>query len=559
MCHAARVLTNPDRNLFPPAHCPPTSPVTEARPGLRLSGALATACHRLGNDLHSDGSSGWLFSATKRHLLPIQPKFELMSDGPEQSRSLWPGRLGAFACAVVFLSSLLITGLVLGYYRSNADAVTASDLDHRSDAIAGLIKEGFNQYANALGAERMAILAADDRISPTAFQQISDELHIQQTYPGMNGLAWLPARSDPGETAPLLATSPFDQANVASLTPDIESARATGQLTMVGALTDPAAAPSTDFTLLLPVYKPGMPVTTESQREKAFLGTAATTINADAMVNYFARNVQTMTIQLHDGAGTASPAVAAFAPRGSNLTPDAAQRISALTIGGRTVTIQFSALPTQATDTVQLATWVILLAGLALSVLLTVGVWIISFQMRRSRRYAREMARLATRDELTGLANRAGINACLAAIHSNLESGEIASAGAIYVDLNSFKTINDSYGHSHGDDVLIECAQRLRVEATAHGVVGRLGGDEFVVLVNDVSAGRLQQIAESLREALTFPYPVSDYLIVVTASVGAAIANNSSDAATLINRADLAMYKAKHHPNRLTRSSPSER
>jgi diguanylate cyclase (GGDEF)-like protein/PAS domain S-box-containing protein len=153
---------------------------------------------------------------------------------------------------------------------------------------------------------------------------------------------------------------------------------------------------------------------------------------------------------------------------------------------------------------------------------------------------------LAFHDRLTGLANRMkledDLRAALAAAdrHNDL-------VGAIFLDLDDFKPVNDALGHAAGDDVLREVASRLVACVRECDTVARLGGDEFLVLVTRVAdRADLAVVARKLEDAVGRPIPIEGHPDArVTASAGLAIYDPGEAAEDLMNRADHAMYRAK--------------
>lgn len=115
----------------------------------------------------------------------------------------------------------------------------------------------------------------------------------------------------------------------------------------------------------------------------------------------------------------------------------------------------------------------------------------------------------------------------------------------LFIDLDSFKTINDTLGHDQGDAVLTQVAERLLSVTRAAGTVARLGGDEFVVLCENANRQAAVQVAERLLVALRPPLTVGGHRLPVTASIGVATARDGDTASDLIRRADASMYQAK--------------
>lgn len=161
---------------------------------------------------------------------------------------------------------------------------------------------------------------------------------------------------------------------------------------------------------------------------------------------------------------------------------------------------------------------------------------------------ARErIASLAYSDALTGLANRTSLAPALEQALERARRRKSAIAG-VYIDLDGFKPVNDTFGHEVGDRLLVETARRVRSQLRASDVVARLGGDEFFVVLEE-PAGRnaVEVVANKLLAEIARPFaPAPGREAVLTASIGASLfPEDALDAATLIRHADLAMYEAK--------------
>jgi diguanylate cyclase (GGDEF)-like protein len=171
-------------------------------------------------------------------------------------------------------------------------------------------------------------------------------------------------------------------------------------------------------------------------------------------------------------------------------------------------------------------------------------------------RAERHIARLAYFDSLTGLPNREHTMSRLATVLQQAIEGAHRCA-LLYVDLDNFKRINDTLGHSAGDELLRQCAARLReaLEASGDGGplrpgagdLGRLGGDEFVAMLPQITdRGAASEAADRIILALQKPVHLGHHEIVVTPSVGIAISpEDGTDAATMLHNSDLAMYFSK--------------
>jgi diguanylate cyclase (GGDEF)-like protein/PAS domain S-box-containing protein len=175
----------------------------------------------------------------------------------------------------------------------------------------------------------------------------------------------------------------------------------------------------------------------------------------------------------------------------------------------------------------------------------TVGrVW--SFRdITERKRLEDELAHQAFHDSLTGLANQALFRDRVqhALTRTGRHDGRLA---VLYLDLDNFKTVNDSLGHPTGDKLLICVAERLRACLRAMDTAARLGGDEFAVLLEDLtSAGDATGLADRLIAALQQPFTVADREVFIGASIGIALDAPGVSNDQLLRNADIAMYTAK--------------
>jgi diguanylate cyclase (GGDEF)-like protein/PAS domain S-box-containing protein len=165
------------------------------------------------------------------------------------------------------------------------------------------------------------------------------------------------------------------------------------------------------------------------------------------------------------------------------------------------------------------------------------------------RKEAEERAEyLATRDPLTGLPNRV-------LLHDRLEQGIVNATrhrtgfAFMFIDLDRFKTINDSLGHDVGDELLKRVAARLTACVRASDTVARLGGDEFAVILEnlrDTDDEGAQQVAEKMISAMAAPMLIGSQHLNTSCSIGISLyPADGKDSATLMKHADVAMYNAK--------------
>ena len=177
------------------------------------------------------------------------------------------------------------------------------------------------------------------------------------------------------------------------------------------------------------------------------------------------------------------------------------------------------------------------------------GTWVVAMvrDMSERKRFEEEILRQATHDALTGLPNRTLFRQLLEQAMSQAQRDETLLA-VIFLDLDGFKTLNDTLGHSAGDGLLTQVAARLRAALRASDVVARQGGDEFTILVSGVRHIQdVTRVAEKLLAVIAKPYEVEGREVEVTASLGITLYPiDDADADSLLRNADTAMYRAKH-------------
>ena len=164
------------------------------------------------------------------------------------------------------------------------------------------------------------------------------------------------------------------------------------------------------------------------------------------------------------------------------------------------------------------------------------------------RRSRDRLQRLAYFDVLTGLPNRTHfVERLRETVTRIVSAGERRRLAVVFLDLDNFKEINDTFGHGRGDAVITVVGERLRERVGNRGMVARMSGDEFAVLVEDnADLEKLEAFAESLRAAVDSPIVIAGYEQYATASIGVSVyPDDGGDAETLVKHADVAMYRAK--------------
>ncbi|MBK9737984.1 MAG: PAS domain S-box protein [Actinobacteria bacterium] len=153
---------------------------------------------------------------------------------------------------------------------------------------------------------------------------------------------------------------------------------------------------------------------------------------------------------------------------------------------------------------------------------------------------------MATHDPLTQLFNRRELLARMSRVLSHAPRAGSRLA-VLFADLDGLKQVNDTYGHSAGDRVLIEAARRIDSLLRDDDLAARIGGDEFVVVLPAVT--RMEDalaVARKIREVIAEPLKLDGHAVVVGVSIGVAVAAAGDDAPTVIRQADMALYRAKN-------------
>ena len=157
-------------------------------------------------------------------------------------------------------------------------------------------------------------------------------------------------------------------------------------------------------------------------------------------------------------------------------------------------------------------------------------------------RIREELRVRATFDALTGCHNRAS---AMTTLEAALEAGE-PPLTVVFIDLDKFKPINDSYGHAVGDALLVEAARRISAAARSEDIVARIGGDEFLLICHGISdPARARAVGARVQATLQGPVAVAGHSIDLMASIGVAVSEIASSSDLLVAQADAAMYESK--------------
>lgn len=227
----------------------------------------------------------------------------------------------------------------------------------------------------------------------------------------------------------------------------------------------------------------------------------------------------------------------------ANASGDSHKRIKAVDYFWKVI----SFLPREALQagTKRLQTKLLILI-LGLLVLVGISSWIIARDMVRRKSYQMALYRSANFDRLTDIPNRALFHDRL---DQNLKQSERYKRkfALLFIDLDGFKSVNDTLGHDAGDEVLIKTAERLKECVRDADTVARIGGDEFTVILSTItSVDDAQTVAQKIIRALSTPFTIVNEKAQIGASIGISVfPENGTDAEILLKNADDAMYVAK--------------
>jgi len=185
--------------------------------------------------------------------------------------------------------------------------------------------------------------------------------------------------------------------------------------------------------------------------------------------------------------------------------------------------------------------------GLAVGTIVVIGVRL-TISARRLRMITEERHRQANSDELTGLGNRRQLSQVLDIFFDEQGDDELGSRkmAFLFVDLNHFKEVNDSFGHPAGDELLRQLGPRLAASLEGAGLAVRMGGDEFAVVLLDADAAMAAKVSQQIIDEVTKPFVLHKITATVGASIGIALMpKDAKSALDLMWCADVAMYRAK--------------
>jgi diguanylate cyclase (GGDEF)-like protein len=308
------------------------------------------------------------------------------------------------------------------------------------------------------------------------------------------------------------------------------------------------------FFVVLPVYRQGVPQDTVESRRRNLVGFVQGVFQTSTMVETILGGLR-MPVDLYvfeAGAGDNAFLIRASKPKTQPIEPSSVQNVGSGMHWSGELSVadqrwKLVGLPPPGWKTPRhLTAWTLLIAGLLLTTAGVAFMWWSRRYARRLIRANRKVSELARTDPLTSLANRRAFLDLLAGSFAASKRGGSPFA-VLYIDLDHFKDVNDTLGHTVGDILLRQVAERLKTRVRKSDIVARIGGDEFAVLLtqvgNDTATGTL---ATGIIETLAAPYVIGDDELHVTASIGASrFSAEFSQPEAIMIQADLALYRAK--------------
>ncbi len=494
--------------------------------------------------------------------------------------------------AGVLLPLLVMTASLIGTYQLWADARNTalqafkSEFDFRVRDTNTRIEQRMKTYEQVLRGG-VGLFAASDSVSRRDFHAYVKALDLGERYPGIEGVGFslvvprqdkdrhiLDVRKEgfpeytirpEGERdvySSIVYLEPFSGRNLRAFGYDMysepvrraamEKARDTGRAAVSGKVMlvqEGSENVQSGFLMYLPVYRNGALPDTVADRQKNLHGWVYAPFRMnDFMAGLSGEQAADLHIRIYDGRGISDATLMYNGP--DNATVNNAtgrfETVSHVDIGAHDWTVVTSATQGFEARMDRDKPPLMLRAGIAVSILLTLLTWLFLDDRERAIQLARQALQLALYDTLTGLPNRKLITDRLQQSLAKA-TRDRKRVALMFIDLDKFKPVNDNFGHAVGDLLLQEVAKRLQACVRKSDTVSRLGGDEFVVLLPnlDEKEGALV-VAEKILHAVAQPFELVGQSFQISSSIGIAVyPEDGKDEKTLLKHADIAMYFAK--------------
>jgi diguanylate cyclase len=488
--------------------------------------------------------------------------------------------------AITLIIALFVTYKIWESSTRTAEQTTSAQFALRATELQERIQQRLAIYEQVLRAT-VGVFHISPKVDRASFQAFTSELRLERNYPGIQGIGFAevvqadrlddhvkavraegfpnyvvhPPEKRDAYTS-IVFIEPFAGRNLRAFGFDMysepvrraamEAARDTGEVAVSGKvelIQENGVGVQSGFLMYAPIYFNGKPHDTLTQRRANLAGWAFAPFRAgdflqgiqsgtanDLRVGIYTGTEISPSKQLIDSGGDTHPR------HGSWLN-----HIGRMDVGNEKWTIVISAMPHYENGQQSEHPLLVLQAGISISLLIALLVWLFLDDRARALQAAFQAMELALYDALTSLPNRKLLDERLhQAIASAKRSGH--RLALLFIDLDKFKPVNDTYGHAYGDLLLKEVAKRLQGCMRESDTAARLGGDEFVALLVDVEDEHAAlRVAEKILHQLSVPYEFSGHVFEISASIGGAMyPEHATDAKALMKAADLAMYDAKH-------------
>ncbi len=485
------------------------------------------------------------------------------------------------------LLSLFVTYQLWTIAVNTQEQALETALDFRARESILRIRERLRVYEQVLRAAR-GLFAASNDITRSEFHDFVDSLSLAQSYPGIQGIGFavvVPAAEKQAHVAAvrregfpdyaikppgqrerytsIVYLEPFSGTNLRAFGYDMytdpsrrdamQRARDTGEAAVSAKVTlvqEVGTDVQAGFLMYLAVYRNGAPHETLAQRRENLVGW----VYAPFRMNDFMRGLNgeqgsDLDIEIFDDEKISE----ATRMYDTEPTIDASdmrhrlRRVNRIEAGDRAWTVAVAALPGFENRLRSDRPQIILRTGVGISILLGLLIWLFLDDRARALHAADQALQLALYDALTGLPNRKLLDERLKQTIAKARRHPGAFA-LMFIDLDKFKPVNDTYGHAYGDLLLKEVAKRLQNCMRETDTACRLGGDEFVALLAEIDGpDAAMKVATKILRRLTLPYEVVGHVFDISASIGVALyPENGGDGKTLMKSADMAMYEAKN-------------
>jgi diguanylate cyclase len=470
-------------------------------------------------------------------------------------------------------------------YTENQALETALDFRTRESILR--IRQRLQVYEQVLRATR-GLFAASDDVTRNEFHGFVDALTLTQSYPGIQGIGFAAAIS-PSQKNRHIATvrregfpdyaitpdgprtlytsvvylEPFAGANLRAFGYDMytdparraamERARDTGRAAVsakVQLVQETGANMQPGFLMYLATYRNDAPHETLAERRANLIGWVYAPFRMDDFMRGLnGEQTGDLDIEVYDDTEVSDESRMYDTDRAIEAADmkHPLRRVNRIEAGDRTWTVAIAALPGFENKLRSDRPQIILRTGTGISVLIGLLIWLFLDDRARAFHAADQAMQLALYDALTGLPNRKLLDERLkqALAKARRNKGHVA---LLFIDLDKFKPINDTYGHAYGDLLLKEVAKRLHDCMRESDTACRLGGDEFVALLPEINGEEAtMKVATKILRRLTLPYEVVGHVFDISASIGVALyPDDGADGKALMKSADLAMYEAKN-------------